>query len=98
MGVPQKFAVSLGGEVYNLNIYWNTVNQTWMLDINDSGNTPIVNGIQLVTGIGLLHQYQYLGFPGDMFIQTTNDPDALPTYSGMGINSNLYFTTDTSAI
>ena len=98
MAIPQKFAISLGGQSYNLNLYWNTVNQTWILDINDSGNNPIVNGIQLVTGIGLLHQYAYLGFVGDLFIQTSNDPDALPTYSGMGTTSGLYYTTDTSVI
>jgi len=98
MAIPQTFSISLGGNTYNLNLYWNTVNQTWILDINDSGNNPIVNGIQLVTGIGLLRQYRYLGFVGDLFVQTSNNPDALPTYDGMGTSSGLYYTSDESTI
>lgn len=98
MGVAQQFSVSLGGETYNLRIVWNAIGQIWVMDINDSGNNPIVNGISLVTGIGLLRQYAYLDIAGDFFVQSSNQADALPTYSGLGSTSQLYWTTDFGSI
>jgi hypothetical protein len=96
MGVPQQFTISLGGETYNLKIVWNNIGQEWIMDINDSSNNPIVAGIALVTGIGLLRQYGYLDIAGggDFFVQTANDPDAPLTYASFGSNGYLYFTTD----
>lgn len=98
MAIPQKFSITLGSETYKINLVWNNIGQVWIMDLNDASNNPIVNGIPLVTGIGLLRQYGYLGFEGDMFVQSNNNPDALPTFSGLGITSNLYYTSDNSVI
>lgn len=98
MAIPQQFSITLGGESYKISLVWNSIGQVWMMNLNDSSNNPIVNGIPLVTGIGLLRQYGYLGFEGDLFVQSTTNPDALPTFNGLGSTSNLYYTTDESAI
>jgi len=98
MALAQQFSITLGSETYKINLVWNNVGGLWIMNLNDASNNPIVHGIPLVTGIGLLRQYGYLGFEGDLFVQSNNDPDALPTYAGLGVTSQLYYTTDKSAI
>ena len=53
--------------------------------------SPILQGIPLVTGCLLLSQFPYLGFPGDLFVQTANNPDEVPTFSGFGTSSQFYY-------
>lgn len=92
---PQKFTISLGGIQYTFTLrYRNTVEGGWILDIGDSQNNPLVQGIPLVTGASLLGQYAYLGIGGDLWCSTTSDPDAPPTFDNLGTDGNLYFVTN----
>lgn len=93
-GVPQTFTATLSGVKYTLTLqYRNDVMGGWVLDIADSSGNPIVSGIPLVTGANLLAQYAYLGFTGGLYVQTTSDPDAVPTFTNLGDDGLLYWVT-----
>jgi predicted Zn-dependent protease with MMP-like domain len=92
---PQKFTIVLSGVTYTLTMqYRNTLMGGWILDIGDANNNPILQGIPLVTGVNLLDQYAYLGFVGALWVQTTTDPDEVPTYENLGTDGNVYYVTN----
>jgi predicted Zn-dependent protease with MMP-like domain len=90
----QQLQVALGGIVYTLTVRWNDAAGSWTVDIGDSANNLIIGGIPLVTGTDLLGQYAYLGFGGKLVAQTDFDADAVPTYTNLGTNGNLFFVTE----
>lgn len=91
-GVPQKFSAALGGVTYQLTFqYRNDPSGGWCLDIDDASNNPIVHGIPLVTGADLLAQYKHLGFTGKLVVQTTSNPDAVPTFANLGSDGQIYW-------
>ncbi len=95
-GTPQTFPISLGGTPYTLAFrYRNTVEGGWIMDIADAGGNAILNGVPMVTGANLLAQYAHLGFQGGLFVQTTTDPDAVPTFGNIGTDALLYWVTST---
>lgn len=92
---PQRFSIALAGTTYNLTVrYRNADEAGWTLDIADANKAAIVQGIPLVTGANLLAQYGHLGIGGRLWVQTTDDPDAVPTFDNLGDASKLYFVTD----
>lgn len=92
---PQTLTVALAGVTYQLLIVWNKIGQCWVLDIADAGGNPLVQGIQVVTGLNLLMQYEHLGFVGGMLVaQTDFNPNAVPTYANLGITGRLWFVTN----
>jgi len=92
---PQTFTVSLSGTEHRLTVQWrNADGLGWVVDISDISGNPIIQGIPLVTGINLLEQYAYLGFNGVLWVQTTDDPDAVPTFDNLGVGSHLYWFTE----
>lgn len=92
--MPQILTVSLAGIVYTLTLFWRNAvaGGGWLLDIGDASNNPIVRGIPLVTGADLLAQYEYLGIGVQLFVQTNGDPNAVPTFTNLGSQANLFFT------
>ena len=61
-GSPQKFKITLSGVDYWLTFrFANTEEGGWFLQIADAAQSPIIDGIPLVTGVDLLAQYAYLG-------------------------------------
>ena len=94
VGVPQSFTATLSGVTYRFTLqYRNDPAGGWVLDISDSAGNPLVFGIPLVTGANLLAQYAYLGFTGGLWVQTSSDPDAVPTFSNLGDDGLLYWVT-----
>jgi hypothetical protein len=92
---PQNFTIRLSGVTYTFTLlYRNNPAAGWVLDIGDSNNNPIVQGIPLVTGADLLRQYAYLGFGGALWVQTQDDPDAVPTFTNLGSDGHLYYVTN----
>lgn len=92
---PQRFSISLAGKQYSMRLRWRAaVNGGWVLDISTQEGAPIVEGIPLVTGANLLEQYPHLGFAGRLWVQTSDNPDAPPTFNNLGSASKLYFVTD----
>jgi hypothetical protein len=92
---PQQFTIVLSGVTYTFTLlYRNTPLGGWTLDIGDASNNPILQGIPLVTGANLLGQYTYLGFVGGLFVQTADNPDAVPTFQNLGTDGQLYYVTN----
>lgn len=90
----QRFTVTLAGVVYNMRLTYNTAQTgSWLLDIGDANGVPLVAGIPLVTGVNLLGQYAYLGFGGSLVVTTDRGAGDVPTFTGLGITSHLYFVT-----
>jgi hypothetical protein len=90
----QIFTITLSGTTYTFTIQYRNISQGgWVMDIGDVNNNPIVQGIPLVTGVNLLDKYQYLGFVGGIYVQTTTDPDAVPTFTNLGIDGQMYYVT-----
>lgn len=87
---PQKFSISLANVLYTLTLKWNPAAGVWVMDIADDSDTPIVNGIPLVSGSDLLEQYAYLGIDGAMYAETEGSL-LPPTYANLGITGHLYF-------
>lgn len=89
---PQRFVINLGGTEYGITLrYRNATMGGWVLDIANRLGVSMVNGIPLVTGADLLAQYQHLGFTGALRVQTTDNPDATPTFENLGEQSHLYW-------
>jgi hypothetical protein len=93
--VPQSFNISLNGVNYNLVVKWNDADEAgWQMDItNADTDVLLVAGIPLITGLDCLAGLEYLGIGGKFIVQTDGNPDAVPTFENLGINSNLYFQT-----
>lgn len=91
---PQTFNITLGGTTYEFALYYrNVTGGGWTIDISDANGNPIVTGIPMVTGTNLLKQYAYLGFQGGLWVQTTSNPDAVPTFQNLGTDGKLYWVT-----
>jgi hypothetical protein len=87
----QELDISLNSTTYHLIIKWNGFSSAWILYIEDSQKNPLLSGIPMVTGCDLLEQYAYIGIDGAMVVQSSTDPDAVPTYADLGSTGNLFF-------
>ena len=90
-GQSQKLNINFGASNYWLTVIWNAISACWNLDIADTNQVPIVQGIPLVTGLDLLAQFRYIGIKGSLVVQTDNSADVMPTYGNLGTDSHLYF-------
>ena len=89
---PQTFQIALAGITYTLTFQWNTVANSWTLDIADASGNPIVSGIAVVTGADLLEPYGYIEFGGALTAFTDHDLATPPTYDNIGSTGHVYFT------
>ena len=90
----QTFLITLAGVQYQFSVIWNSFSQCWILDIDLPDNTPVVTGIPLVPGLDLLSQFKHLNFGGSLVVQSDGNPDAVPTFSNLGLQGHLYFVLD----
>jgi len=90
----QRFNVSLVGVSYVMKVRWCAPANSWVLDIADANDVPIVSGIPMITGADLLEQYGYLGIGGQLICQSDDDTDAVPTFDNLGNIGRLYFVPD----
>jgi hypothetical protein len=94
VGQPQTFTATLGSKSYQMTLLYRDIDEGgWTLDIADTAGNPIVSGLPLVTGCNLLAQYKHLGFGVGLYVQTTSDPDAVPTFENLGGDALLYCVT-----
>jgi hypothetical protein len=94
----QRMRVDLGGTMYMLHFRFNRVSNTWMMEVNDANDAPLVHGIPLVTGTDLFGQLRYLGIGGGlpmvvMTIAVGRSPDEIPTWENLGLDGHVYFRT-----
>lgn len=92
---PQRFNITLAGRDLILVNRWNQSEEGgWFIDIFDGvTNEPLITNIPLVVGVDLLGQYEYVELGGSLTVYTDSDENAVPTYTNLGTESNLYFTT-----
>lgn len=92
IGQPQNLQVQLSGTTYDLTFrYRDATDGGWILDIADLAGNAVINGIPLVTGCNLLDQYRHLFLGGGLYVQTTSDPDSVPTFDNLGDDGLLYW-------
>lgn len=92
---PLTMTITLSGVTYTLTFNYRDTDQGgWVMDIGDSANNPILQGVPLVTGANLLAQYAYLGFVGGFWVQTLDDPDSVPTFENLGTDGLLFYVTN----
>jgi hypothetical protein len=86
------FPITLGGVRLFLRFIWrNAGGAGWVMDVLDDGQVDMVTGLPLVTGLDLLSQHKHLGIPGELWVMTDADRDAVPTYTNLGTDSHLLF-------
>jgi Domain of unknown function (DUF6983) len=88
---PQSITVTLSGVTYGMNFKWFEQARSWIVDISDVNNNPILLGVPLITGADLLEQYKHLGFVGSLWCATDGDPAAQPNFSTLGDTAHLYY-------
>jgi hypothetical protein len=95
VGTPQTFTIQLSGVTYQFTLVYRNDADTpgWVLDIADGAGNEIVQGIPLVTGVNLLAQYYHLSFGGGLYVQSTSNPDMVPTFASLGADGQLYWVT-----
>lgn len=91
--IPQTFTIALAGVNYILTVKWNnSADAGWEFDLTNSDtNTPLVAGQPLITGANCLSGLDYLGIGGMFIVLSDGNSDAVPTFTNLGVNSNLYF-------
>lgn len=87
----QSFQIELGGIDYQMRWRWCTPAACWVLDIADVNAVPIVCGLPVITGADILGQHKHLGIPGALIAQTDHNPDAVPTFTNLGVTGHVYF-------
>lgn len=92
VGTPQTFPVTLSQVEYQFTLKFCDWDQGgWVLDIANAAGDLLVTGIPLTTGLDLLAPYPDLNFGGQLWVQTTSDPDAVPTFTNLGSDGLLYW-------
>jgi predicted Zn-dependent protease with MMP-like domain len=94
----QKMRLDIGGTYFTLHLKFNSVCNTWVMDINDTGDFTLLHGIPLVPGTDLLGQFRYMGIGGGlpmtvMTVAVGRSPDEIPIYENLGTDGHLYFET-----
>lgn len=90
---PQSFGISLGGIDLNMNLAFKGA-AGWVMDVANNIGDTLLSGVPLVTGGNLLEQFEHLGIPGGLWVQTKNAPDAVPTFDNLGVESFLFYVAD----
>lgn len=86
----QRLTVLIGETNYNLRVMWCAASETWVLDISDSNDVPILHGVNLVSGADLLSQHEHLGIGVKMFCGSDGDLLRPPGAADLGITSHLW--------
>jgi hypothetical protein len=97
--VPQQFAITLSDVAYTLRFRFRNHGSfggdggMWVMDISDRNGVPMLAGLPLFPGKNLLDQYDYLGFGGQLWLETAGDRSKAPSFYMLGIESRLYWVT-----
>jgi hypothetical protein len=74
-----------------LRFKWNGPANCWVVDVLDVAGNPVVAGLAVVTGADLLEQFGHLDLGGQLIAQTAHDTDAVPTFSNLGGDGQLFY-------
>lgn len=98
VNTPQQFNIDLAGTIYQLTCKWNDAPDAgWVLDIADFQGNPMACNLPLITGDDILDGLSYLGIGGSLYVLTNGaSPFDVPTFSNLGVDSNVYFQTSST--
>lgn len=86
----QQFRILLGNKIYTLRIIWRDL-AGWIMDVMDSGGTPLLCGVPLLSGVNLLQQYPQAGIAGTLRVITDKGAPNEPDKTNLGKSSHLIF-------
>ncbi len=87
-----SFKTSLSGEIFTLELRYNTRMQRWIMDIEDPSGNVILAGIPLLIQINLTAQYPELALPVGTFVTVDEtDTDTQPTQYSFGVSNALLY-------
>ena len=90
----QQMTVPIGDEQFTFRFAWSdSPDGGWFIDVLRLDGSPLVRGLPLTAGENVLQQFDYLGIPGEIRVQTDNDPLVEPTYDNLGLNGRVFFVT-----
>lgn len=90
---PQRMVVTLAAVDRRLTVRWCPPASAWILDVDSPSGEAIARGIPLVSGANLLEQLRHLDLGGGLIAQTDHNPEANPTFTGLGDTGHLWFVT-----
>ncbi len=74
----QKLELSLDGILYRLRIYWNIRQSSWSMDIAESNDNVLIQGIKIESDWLPVYRYQITNFPPGEFIVVDTSGQGLP--------------------
>lgn len=84
--------VTLGQTLYDVRFYYNDVEDGgWYVDFRDADNNPILLGQALTAGENVLQQFDYLGFPGEIWVSVNYDYNLEPDFNNIGSTGKVVF-------
>lgn len=90
----QQMQIQLGEIDYSIRFGWcDSPDGGWFIDIADVAGNPIIQGLPLTAGENILQQFDYLGLPGEIRVQTDGNPLVEPSYANLGSNGQVLFIT-----
>ncbi len=91
---PQQMQIQLGAVEYIVRFGWcDSPESGWFIDIADVNGNAILQGLALTAGENVLQQFEYLGIPGEIRVQTDGDELVEPTFDNLGSNGKVLFVT-----
>lgn len=94
--IPQNFSITLANKEYSVTSRWNDApDGGWIIDFVDATTgLAVASNIPMIAGADMLSGLEYLGFEGQLRIFTDGDSFAVPTYTNLGVECNLYFNSE----
>lgn len=87
-----QFDIILDGKKYFFSFNYNIRVDSWFMDIADSNEVPIVQGLLLFLGLDLLDQYSDERLPqGNLFIVNNKEDFVEATEENFGVDVKLYY-------
>jgi hypothetical protein len=86
--------INLDGRVYTLVMKWNEGQETWYLSLYDSEESPIVQGLRIVSNWPLLRYYHFdtRTPPGELYAQDLTGDGSPPGFDDFGIGKRVELT------
>lgn len=90
----QQMTVPIGDQEFTFRFAWaDSPDGGWFMDISTVDGTPLARGLPLTAGENVLQQFDYLGIPGAIYVQTDADQFVEPTYDNFGLNGRVLLVT-----
>lgn len=87
--------ITLDDIVLNFKFIWNGRDNAWYMDISDSINDPILQGIKVINGWELIARYTDIRLPqGALLVVSLNSDEEIIDRNGMIDNYSLIYLTE----